>query len=208
MPPPAGRFSAAAYRAYLLRRHRRRRFPDGSLAEQKQRAISHAVISAGNEVSPRKVMSKSMDIRKVVLGGFVAATAVVLPVSAASAALATPAPPPPPPKTNCIPPKPPAPPKPPKHHRKHDGDNIKPGGGGLGGQGIGGQQGGWNKNKHKTPPPPPVKHNHKPGTGCTCKPGHQAPPPFYSIFEPPCLSALYQTETWSYTCPPGKGWKP
>jgi hypothetical protein len=93
MPPPAGRFSAAAYRAYLLRRHRRRRFPDGSLAEQKQRAISHAVISAGNEVSPRKVMSKSMDIRKVVLGGFVAATAVVLPVSAASAALATPAPP-------------------------------------------------------------------------------------------------------------------
>jgi hypothetical protein len=32
---PAGRFSAATYRAYLLRRHRRRRFPDGSLAEQK-----------------------------------------------------------------------------------------------------------------------------------------------------------------------------
>ena len=169
-----------------------------------------------------------MDIRKVVLGGLVAATAVALPISAASAALAAP---PPPPKTNCTPPKPPAPPKPPKHHRKHDGDHIKPGGsngsggngsggnyggggngGGGGGQGGGGQQGGWNKNKHKTPPPPPPpppgKHGHKPGNGCTCKPGHQAPPPFYSIFEPPSLSALYQTETWSYTCPPGKGWKP
>ena len=156
-----------------------------------------------------------MDIRKVVLGGLVAATAVALPISAASAALA--APPPPPPKTNCTPPKPPAPPKPPKHHRKHDGDHIKPGGSGgslNGGSGSGGglNSGGLNSgggNKHKTPPPPPPgKHNHKPGNSCTCQPGRQAPPPFYSIFEPPSLSALYQTDTWSYTCPPGQGGKP
>jgi hypothetical protein len=150
-----------------------------------------------------------MDIRKVVLGGLVAATAVVLPISAASAALAAP---PPPPKTNCTLPKPPAPPKPPKHHRKHDGDHIKPGGSGgslnSGGLNSGGLNSGGG-NKHKTPPPPPPgKHNHKPGNSCMCQPGRQAPPPFYSIFEPPSLSALYQTDTWSYTCPPGQGGKP
>lgn len=133
-----------------------------------------------------------MDIRKLVLGGLVASTAVALPVSAASAALAAPAVLPPPHAASCTPPPPPAPPR----HHQHDGDHIKLTGGG--------QQGGGNK--YEVPPPPPAGE-HKPGS-CTCKPGGQAPPPFYSIFEPPSLFALYETEPWSYTWPPGKGVKP
>ena len=143
-----------------------------------------------------------MDIRKVVLGGLVASTAVVLPVAAAGAAVAGT------PTYNapdnhnghyptCTPPKPPAPPKPPKHHH-HEGDHIQAGfpGGGGGGNGDG---------VYKPPSDNYGNHNHKPGDVCTCKPVHPAPPPcYYSIFEPPSLYALYAAERTSVNCTPVK----